>query len=193
MLIAFRRRGWLTGFGLVSSVLALLMLPAAGSAVRTSPGTTERAPEFMRPLASAARVLRPFEPPSSEFGPGHRGVDLAGAAGEQVRSAAAGTVRFAGVLADRPVVSIEHSGGLRTTYEPVHPTVAAGQAVPRGQPIGSLETEHPGCPADACLHWGARRGSEYLDPLGLLGGGRVRLLPWDAGDDAGGQVTAAAR
>lgn len=188
MLIADRCRGWFAGLGLVSSVLVLLMLPAAGSALQTSSGTTERAPEFMPP-ASAAGVLRPFEPPSSEFGPGHRGVDLSGAPGEQVRSAGAGTVRFAGLLADRPVVSIEHSGGLRTTYEPVHATVQAGQAVARGQPIGSLEPGHPGCPADTCLHWGARRGSEYLDPLGLLGGGRVRLLPWDAAD----QVTAAAR
>ncbi|WP_338599294.1 M23 family metallopeptidase [Saccharopolyspora sp. SCSIO 74807] len=189
MLIADRCRAWSAALGLVSPLLVLLMLPAAGVAQRTSPATTEPAPEFMRPLASAAPVLRPFEPPSSEFGPGHRGVDLAGAAGEQVRSAGAGTVRFAGVLADRPVVSIEHSGGLRTTYEPVRATVQAGQAVAPGQPIGALDPGHPGCPADACLHWGVRRGPEYRDPLGLLGGGRVRLLPWDAAD----QVTAVAR
>ena len=76
-------------------------------------------------------------------------------------------------------VSVDHAGGLRTTYEPVQPTVAAGQAVARGSPLGSLLTGHAGCPAEACLHWGLRRGEAYLDPLTLLRPPRVRLLPWD--------------
>jgi murein DD-endopeptidase MepM/ murein hydrolase activator NlpD len=43
--------------------------------------------------------------------------------------------------------------------------------------FGRLVAGHPGCPAVACLHWGLRRGDAYLDPLTLLGLGRVRLLP----------------
>ena len=32
-----------------------------------------------------------------------------------------------------------------------------------------------------CLHWGARRGDTYLDPLSLLRPlGPVRLLPWSS-------------
>ena len=38
----------------------------------------------------------------------------------------------------RPVVSIDHADGLRTTYEPVDPSVGAGQRVTRGSPIGTL-------------------------------------------------------
>ena len=74
------------------------------------------------------------------------------------------------------VVSVTHTGGLRTTYEPVTPAVAAGDLVSAGDILGTLDAGHGGCPA-ACLHWGLRRGDVYLDPLLLLGLGRMRLKP----------------
>jgi hypothetical protein len=49
--------------------------------------------------------------------------------------------------------------------------------VARGSPIGTLIAGHAGCPREACLHWGLRRGETYLDPLLLLRPVRVRLLP----------------
>jgi len=131
---------------------------------------------FTWPLAPPHPVLRPFSPPSTPYGSGHRGVDLGGAVGEQVVAAGDGTVVFAGDLAGRPLVSVEHAGGLRTTYEPVDPVIRAGRQVRRGEPIGTLAAGHEGC-AEACLHWGARRGREYLNPLRLVSLGRVRLLP----------------
>jgi murein DD-endopeptidase MepM/ murein hydrolase activator NlpD len=131
---------------------------------------------FSWPLAPPHPVLRRFEPPSVPWGPGHRGVDLGGAAGDPVFAVADGVVVFAGPLVNRPVVSIDHPGGLRSTYEPVAPSVTAGQSVRRGQVIGSLVAGHPGCVA--CLHWGVRRGEEYLDPLMLVLRWRIRLLPW---------------
>jgi murein DD-endopeptidase MepM/ murein hydrolase activator NlpD len=73
---------------------------------------------------------------------------------------------------------------LRTTYEPVQPTVHVGDRVARGQVIGTLLGGHPGCPAVApavCLHWGAHRAAEYLDPLWLVVSGHVRLVPWPRG------------
>jgi murein DD-endopeptidase MepM/ murein hydrolase activator NlpD len=81
------------------------------------------------------------------------------------------------MVAGRSVVSVGHANGSRTTYEPVDPSVAAGQTVARGSPIGTLLAGHAGCPVAACLHWGLRRGDVYLDPLGLLHPPRVRLLP----------------
>src|SRR6266511_2423128 len=72
---------------------------------------------------------------------------------------------------------VDHAAGLRTTYEPVLPTVRAGQRVGAGDQLGALDTGHPGCPVTVCLHWGLRIGETYLDPLSLLGRGRVRLLP----------------
>jgi murein DD-endopeptidase MepM/ murein hydrolase activator NlpD len=130
------------------------------------------------PLAGDLLVTRPFAPPPAPYAAGHRGVDLAGAPGQPVLAAGAGVVAFAGLVAGRPVVSIEHPDGLRTTYEPVQSGVAAGQLVARGSPLGLLAAGHAGCPVEACLHWGLRRGTIYLDPLSLLRPPRVRLLPW---------------
>ena len=91
-------------------------------------------------------------------------------------AAGSGVIRFAGLVVDRPVVSISHADGLITTYEPVAPLVRAGDTVTIGQPIGFLLVGHAGC-AVACLHWGLRRGASYLDPIALIGRVRVRLLP----------------
>jgi len=140
-------------------------------------GVWSAPPVFEWPLDGAPRVVRRFDPPPSPWLAGHRGVDLAAGAGAPVRTAGAGTVHFAGRVAGRGVVSVAHSSGLRTTYEPVEATVRTGQAVAAGDQIGTLAAGHAGCPVAACLHWGLRRGEEYLDPLALLGLGRVRLLP----------------
>lgn len=141
---------------------------------------------FRWPLDGVPRPVRRFDPPPQPWAPGHRGVDLAASPGATVRSAAAGTVFFAGMVAGRPLVSVSHAGGLRTTYEPVQPSVVPGQRVAPGDPLGTLLPGHPGCPAGAtCLHWGLRRGTEYLDPLTLVGLGRFRLLPVSASARAG--------
>ncbi|MFI6233182.1 murein hydrolase activator EnvC family protein [Micromonospora sp. NPDC050784] len=132
---------------------------------------------FRWPVDGPPRPVRRFDPPPRPWLPGHRGVDLAVPAGAVVRSAGPGTVLFAGLVAGRPVVTVGHAGGLRTTHEPVQPAVRPGQPVTAGAPLGELLPGHPGCPAEACLHWGLRRGEEYLDPLALLGLGPVRLLP----------------
>ena len=122
---------------------------------------------------------RYFDPPVVKWGSGHRGVDLGGAAGQPVTAAGDGTVAFVGMVAGRPVISIEHPSGLRTTYEPVTSTLTAGTPVSAGQQIGVLDAGHLGCPAAACLHWGVRRGETYLNPLMLLGMLEVRLLPFE--------------
>jgi murein DD-endopeptidase MepM/ murein hydrolase activator NlpD len=152
--------------------------PAAGGPAAVAP-----VGGYRWPLYGSPAVVRPFDPPPRPWLPGHRGVDLAGVAGAPVYAAGTGVVRFAGQLAGRGVVSIDHADGLRTTYEPVQPSVAAGQQVRAGDRIGVLDPGHPGCPAAACLHWGLRRGDRYLDPLSLLGLGRVRLLPFDDAAD----------
>src|SRR3954463_6050473 len=133
------------------------------------------------PLRPRPAVLRIFDAPSPKWNRGHRGVDLAGVAGQPVYAAGPGTVVFAGELAGRTLVSVAHPGGLRTTYEPVRPSVRVGQMVVAGTVIGELEAGHDGCAAAACLHWGAMWGpasrADYVDPLGLLASTPVRLKP----------------
>ncbi|WP_228834363.1 M23 family metallopeptidase [Nocardia abscessus] len=146
--------------------------------------TATAAPDarFGWPLQPRPAVVRRFDKPAQNWLPGHRGVDLAGAEGQAVLAAGEGLVVFAGTVAGKPVVSIDHPGGVRTTYEPVRADVPVGRRVGRGTRIGTLEAGHPGC-ATTCLHWGARaegggrRVREYLDPLGLLQLTPLRLKP----------------
>lgn len=131
------------------------------------------------PLRPQPGVIRVFDAPSPNWQRGHRGVDLAGTPGQPVYAAAEGTVVFAGRLVDRPVVSIAHPGGLRTSYEPVRASVRVGQRVEAGTALGVLEPGHPGC--GTCLHWGAMWGAasraDYVDPLGLVVTTPIRLKP----------------
>lgn len=166
-------------------LLLLALLFTASSASPISPvSSTRHLPldsRFDWPLGPPHPVVRPFQAPATPYGPGHRGVDLGSTPDAPVLAAGDGVVVFAGQFANRGVVSIAHDDGLRTTYEPLTVLVKTGQRVTRGGVIGHLSPGHLGCAAAACLHWGARRGAEYLDPLGLLSSGRVRLLPWDGG------------
>jgi murein DD-endopeptidase MepM/ murein hydrolase activator NlpD len=134
------------------------------------------APRGVWPLDDA-HVLRGFDGPSA-YAAGHRGVDLMAAPRQAVRSTLAGRVSVAGQVAGRPVVVIEHVNGVRTTYLPVTAVVKVGEKVGRGAVIGHV-VAGPHCGVTTCLHWGARRGDDYLDPTTLLGRTweRVVLLP----------------
>ncbi|CCK27165.1 hypothetical protein BN159_2786 [Streptomyces davaonensis JCM 4913] len=127
-------------------------------------------------------VLRGWDPPPTPYARGHRGVDLAAPVGTPVRVLRAGRVYFAGRVAGRGVISIEHKNTgtppLRTTYEPIDPEVKKGAEVRAGQVIGTVAeaTPPPHCPT-SCLHWGLRRGDTYLNPLTLLNRGPSILLP----------------
>ena len=133
------------------------------------------------------RVLRGFEAPATVYSAGHRGIDLAAGDGAEVRALGEGRVAFAGALAGRGVVAIDHDG-VRSSLEPVDAAVRVGDAVRRGQVVGVLGTggSHP---ADV-LHLGARvrsgDGWAYVSPLLLLGGARrAVLLPLGSFDGGG--------
>jgi murein DD-endopeptidase MepM/ murein hydrolase activator NlpD len=130
-----------------------------------------------RPPVTPVTVVRAFDPPAQRWLAGHRGVDLRTTLGARVRAAGAGRVAFAGVLAGRGVVTIDH-GELRTTYEPVDPQVVPGQRVAAGETLGTIATGTGHCGTGRCLHLGLRRGRVYLDPMLLLGRSSARLRPW---------------
>jgi murein DD-endopeptidase MepM/ murein hydrolase activator NlpD len=155
---------------LLLTLLLTLLAPTSASA-------TDADPVGVWPLVPEPEVVRGFDPPDDPWGAGHRGVDLLGSPGQPVRSALPGTVSWAGVLAGRGVVVVDH-GSTRTTYEPVEATAAVGTRVDAGDRIGRLSPVGSHCLPRACLHWGWIRGAEeYLDPLRLVGAGPVRLLP----------------
>ncbi len=153
--------------------LLLLLLLVPRPAVGAEPA---RWGDGAGPLLPGPRVVEGFDPPAVRWGSGHRGVDLAGWPGAPVHASLAGRVAFVGTVAGRGVVSVQH-GDLRTTYQPVTAVVAVGDAVGRGQVVGHLVLPGSHCFPGSCLHWGLKRGEAYLDPLVLVGGGPVRLLP----------------
>src|SRR5437868_80005 len=118
----------------MSAVLAaVLVVLGAAPAVCAPRG------DYDWPLQPRPAVVRKFDKPAHNWLPGHRGVDLVGVVGETVLSAGEGVVVFAGDVGGKPVVSVDHSGGLRTTYEPVTASVAVGRRVTRGSVLGTLE------------------------------------------------------
>jgi hypothetical protein len=149
-------------------------------------GGADQAVRYELPIPGA--VLRGFTAPEHPYAPGHRGVDLAARAGAPVRAAAGGEVTFAGTVARARWVTIRHRDGIRTSYGALGEVrVRPGEAVTRGQVIGTATGAHgedvlrpePG------LHWSARRGDEYLDPLSLLVGPLPRPTLVGAGGWAG--------
>ncbi|MEV0256384.1 M23 family metallopeptidase [Streptomyces sp. NPDC050732] len=154
--------------------------PAAAPAPAAVPAAATTWPVGVRPP-----VVRGWDPPATDYGAGHRGVDLAAPVGSAVRAVAGGRVSFAGRVAGRGVVSVELAGTgdppLRTTYEPVRTTLKKGDRIAAGAPLGFLEPPTGHCPT-SCLHWGLRRAETYLNPMSLLPPwllhqGSARLLP----------------
>ncbi|PRY63323.1 peptidase M23-like protein [Knoellia remsis] len=130
------------------------------------------------PLSPRPRVLAPYRAPASTYGAGHRGIDLSANQGQQVGAVDDGVVTHVGIIAGRGTVTVTHTSGLRSTYEPVAGAVTTGQRVASGQRLGVVRGRtHCG---GSCLHLGALTESSpsgYTDPRPLLGGSRVILLP----------------
>ncbi|CAN5162263.1 hypothetical protein BH11ACT5_BH11ACT5_11590 [soil metagenome] len=129
-------------------------------------------PPWGWPVDRPHLVVRPYLAPETPYSAGHRGADLA-APGGTVYAPADGVVHFAGTVVDRPVLSIEHPGGVLSSYEPVVTALLAGDSVVRGQVLGTVV---PGHCASLCLHFGAREGGEYVSPLVWIGGAEPAVL-----------------
>lgn len=153
---------------------ATLVAGPPGSSVVGSRAAAAR--RWLAPV-TPVRVIRAFNPPEHPWLPGHRGIDLRASPGQRVRAAGAGRITYAGALAGRGVVVVDH-GVLRTTYEPVDASVTIGEHVGFGETLGVVGPGSGHCGSGHCLHLGLKRGSTYLNPLLLLGDTRTRLVPW---------------
>jgi len=149
---------------------------------------TPRTPGLLPPDAIGSHrwpvrstVVATWQASANPYGPGHRGVDLAVASGDPVAAMAGGVVGFAGVVAGRAWVSVDHPGGLRTTVGPLAVVaVAAGEEVRQGEFVGTAAgTAHADArtPRTGRLHVSARVDGNYVDPVPLVGPLVATLLP----------------
>jgi len=148
----------LLGF-IVTSALAPSPAPGGDDAGRG-------APPWVWPTGSRV-VERPWDAPADDYAAGHRGIDVAAPLGTTAVAVDDGVVTFAGAVGGRPVVTIDHGAGLVSTLDSVQPSVARGDVVGQGDPVGLVAVGH--CPAaDPCLHLGARLDGRYVDPTPYL-------------------------
>lgn len=166
------------------SLIALLV--AAGSLPFGARGAAAAAPWLIPPVDGP--IASRFQVPSSQWGPGHRGIDYLVPAGTAVRAAAAGRVAFAGSVAGSLAVTIEHDGGLETTYSRLGEIdVEVGDAVDAGRWLGRSGASHP-FGGDG-LHFGVKLDGDYVDPERFLGradiSDAIRLIPVEGEPDEG--------
>jgi murein DD-endopeptidase MepM/ murein hydrolase activator NlpD len=164
------------------AAIALVMGATAASAAPSGPAVPpdevriETREAWVWPVATPFRLDREFVAPAHEYGPGHRGIDLAPGGGMDALAPAGGVVAFSGAVAGRGILTIDHGDGLVTTLEPVESELTAGSPVQRGDVVGSLSVGGHSVPGR--LHFGVRLRGEYINPLLLLGGvPRAVLLP----------------
>src|SRR5690606_1513346 len=130
-------------------------------------------PDYRWPVDGA--VVRGFDAPPDPWAAGHRGVDLAAAAGAPVRAMAAGRVTFAGAVAGSSWITVAHDDGVRTSYGPVTDiAVRVGERVSAATVVATATGGAHGA-GSGRLHVGARRGEVYLDPTTLVA--PPRLVP----------------
>jgi pimeloyl-ACP methyl ester carboxylesterase len=141
-------------------VAFLILIAAAGPAFAVEGAGSRLIPPVDGPIAS------PFDAPDSAYGPGHRGIDYAVATGTRVRASGPGVVAFAGNVAGTLAITVDHGGGLESTYSDLAEVwVARGAEVEEGTFIGRSGNAH----GQDGLHFGVKLHDVYVDPEGVLG------------------------
>jgi murein DD-endopeptidase MepM/ murein hydrolase activator NlpD len=140
-------------------VVVVLLATLASAPARADVG-------WVHPVAGP--VVRPFQPPTTRYGPGHLGVDFRAPSGTPVQAAGPGRVVFAGAVGTTLHVVVLHSGDRRTSYSflaSVHARV--GDVVEAGTVVGTTGgtgENHDG----SVLHFALRIGAVYVDPMQLF-------------------------
>lgn len=131
------------------------------------------------PLTMPLALLEPqdtlnhFIAPMTEYGEGHRGIDLPALVGDQVLFPATGQISFSGKVGYRNVVSIQFGNSLTASVEPVCSDLPEGTNVVMGETIGTVcvpDIEYLWHCEQTCLHFGTRSEAGYFSPLALIGG-----------------------
>ena len=135
---------------------------------------TALSPVFVPPVD--APVLAPFYLPDGQYGAGNRGIEYDTSPGDVVRAGASGTVSFAGPVAGSLYVTVDHGGGVLSSYSYLSRiSVREGDLVSQAHVVGL---------AGEVMQFGVRIDGLYVDPALFTARRRVvvRLVRLD---DAG--------
>ncbi|WP_198393680.1 D-alanyl-D-alanine carboxypeptidase family protein [Brevibacterium yomogidense] len=179
---ALRRSGRLLIVAVLGLLLPLLAAPpgyavvAPASPLSGEAAAVQHPTDWIAPVPSPT-VVRGFDPPEENWQAGHRGVDIAALPGEPIRAPAHGTVRYAGVVAGKPLVSVTVRDWVMSV-ENVDASVRTGDDVYPGHVIGAVSS--PSHCDDGCVHvgvWPDGEKTSYVDPMPFFGRGDTILLP----------------
>ena len=113
--------------------------------------------------------------PETDYGPGHRGVDLALELDAKIKAPVSGRIAFADLVVDRPVVTIRAESGYLATFEPACTDLKLGDWVTVGSEFAwhcspKIDYEYH---CKSCVHFSARSQYGYLSPDYFL----TKMLP----------------
>lgn len=154
---------------------ALFLLVIASTLAVSPANSSVQVLPLAMPLAfqSPEDTINHYIAPMTEYGEGHRGIDLATQIGETVLSPADGEISFVGKVGYRNVISVRFGNSLTASLEPVCSAMLEGTFVLMGEEIGLVCEPDPDyvwhCPK-SCLHFGTRSEAGYFSPLALIGG-----------------------
>ncbi len=155
--------------GRVRQFISILLVVGAMSSA-LSPASASAAGVVLRPPTDTEIVSR-FSLPEGQFGPGNRGLDYNTSQGDPLVASAKGIVIFAGAVAGSLHITVDHGGGLLTSYSYVDRIlVRKGEIVDAGDPIAL---------SGIGFHFGMRLDGRYVDPETMFGvrSVEVSLLP----------------
>ncbi len=146
--------------------VSIFLVVGALASIMTT--TSAAAAEIVLRPPTIAIVAEPFGLPLGPYGPGNRGIDYATSSGDPIVASGPGVVVFSGPVAGSLHVTIDHGGGLLSSYSYVDRVlVHRGDRVEAGQRI-AISGEG--------FHFGARIDGRYVDPESLFGIRSVKVV-----------------
>jgi hypothetical protein len=119
-----------------------------------------------------------YRAPETEYGPGHRGLDLTLEVNASIKAPTDGNISFADLVVDRTVVTIITKSGYLVSFEPactnlkVGDTVRSGSEFARHCEPASDYRYH----CESCVHFSVRSQFGYLSPEYFLAGLSASVL-----------------
>jgi murein DD-endopeptidase MepM/ murein hydrolase activator NlpD/pimeloyl-ACP methyl ester carboxylesterase len=146
--------------------------------------TANNPANFGYPVKST-KIVKGFSASKTQYGPGHRGTDFEAKIGEKVSAVAPGQVIFAGLVAGKLYVSINHGNDIVSTYHLATKTVKVADIVTKGQLIGTVGEPLPNDEVNT-FHFSMRIKDVYVDPMlyitGTIPVREISLTPVKADD-----------